>query len=300
MPFTDIPFTETARRALDVRWGLRFSGDPVRLRGGEESAAFAVGDHVVRVGPEWRSTEEAEWCYAIASHASTEVPEVAAPVATTDGRAVVRVDGRPMSVWPLVPGRWPTRETPGVLAQAASLLARLHRALAGMQPPPRPVPSGLEPGLDGSEPPAEPALADPELDSWLAEFHRTHRDHQAVHGDFYPGNTLTDGGVLTAVVDWDEACVVPPAVEVAYAALEWAEQESAIDIAAMHSFLQAYAAAGGPAGLLDEETLAQLIRHRLRREAVYFHEQRRLGVVHDMEDFAYHARRLEVFAELRP
>ncbi|SDZ11275.1 Ser/Thr protein kinase RdoA involved in Cpx stress response, MazF antagonist [Saccharopolyspora shandongensis] len=300
MPFTDIPFTETARRALDVRWGLRFSGDPVRLRGGEESAAFAVDDHVVRVGPEWRSTEEAEWCYAIASHASTEVPEVAAPVATTEGRAAVRVDGRPMSVWPLVPGRWPTRETPGVLAQAASLLARLHRALAGMQPPPRPVPSGLEPGLDGSEPSAEPALADPELDSWLAEFHRTHRNHQAVHGDFYPGNTLTDGGVLTAVVDWDEACVVPPAVEVAYAALEWAEQESAIDIAAMHSFLQAYAAAGGPAGLLDEETLAQLIRHRLRREAVYFHEQRRLGVVHDMEDFAYHARRLEVFSELRP
>ncbi|MEV0705560.1 phosphotransferase [Saccharopolyspora sp. NPDC050389] len=300
MPFTDIAFTDSARRALDARWGLDFPGDPVRLHGGEESAAFAVGGHVVRVGPQWRRTEEAEWCYAIASHASTDVPEVVAPVATLDGRTVIRVDGRPVSVWPLVPGKWPTRETPGAPTQAASLLARLHRSLAGMQPPPRPVTAGLEAGLDGSEPPAEPALADPELDSWLAEFHRAHQERQPVHGDFYPGNTLSDGSALTAVVDWDEACVVAPAVEVAYAALEWAEEESAIDISSMRSFLHAYAAAGGPAGLLDEETLAQLIRHRLRREVVSFHEQRRLGVVHDAEDLSYHERRLEIFAELRP
>ncbi|WP_190813188.1 phosphotransferase [Saccharopolyspora pogona] len=300
MPYTDIAFTQAARRALDTGWGPGFAGTPVRLHGGEESAAFAVDEHVVRLGSRWRRTDEAEWCNALASHASAKVPEAIAPLRTAGGHTVLRVDDRPMSVWPLAPGRWPTPEVPGMAVQAASLLARLHQALAGLQPPPRPVTAGLEQGLDGAEPPPDPALADRELDLWLSEFQRTRSVRQPVHGDFYAGNTLSDGNVLNAVLDWDEACVVAPQVEVACAALEWTGRESATDLAPMWSFLHAYAEAGGPAGLLDEETLVQLIRHRLRREAASFHQQEERGTVHDSEDVAYHEHRLEIFGELRP
>ncbi|PKW17019.1 hypothetical protein [Saccharopolyspora spinosa] len=68
----------------------------------------------------------------------------------------------------------------------------------------------------------------------------------------------------------------------------------------MRPFLHAYAEAGGPAGLLEEETLVQLIRHQLRREAPSFQRQELQGTVHDSEDVAYHERRLEMFGELRP
>lgn len=254
---------------------------------------------MVRLGPHWRSTDEAEWCHAVAAHASARVPEALAPLSTGDGATVVRVEGRPMSVWPLVPGSWPEPAAPGMADRAAELLARLHRALASLRPPPRPVPSFLEQGLDGAAPPAEPVLRDRDLDRWLADFHRTRRRPQPVHGDFYAGNTLADGDTLVAVLDWDEVCVIAPEVEVASAALEWTA-EFADDMAAMRSFLRAYAAADGPAGLLDQETLVQFVRHRLRREAAYFHLARDRGTVHDEEDIAYYERRIAAFTGLRP
>ncbi|GAA2788794.1 phosphotransferase enzyme family protein [Saccharopolyspora taberi] len=299
MPYAEIPFTDAARDALAAHWALDGSQPAERLHGGEESTAYAIGEHVVRLGPRWRTSAEAEWCHGIALRAAASVPEAVAPVATRDGATVVRVDGRPMSVWPLVAGSWPDDES-RLAEQAATLLARLHLAFAAMTPEPRPVPSFLEYGLEReAPPPPEPALVDPELDRWLASFHRTHRRRQVVHGDFYSGNTLATGGRLTAVLDWDEACVVAPEAEVAVAALEWAP-EFGNDPAELRPFLRHYAEAGGPAGLLDDVALAQFIRHRIRREAAAFHLQRERGTVHDADDIDYHEERLATFAALRP
>ncbi|MBO2458434.1 phosphotransferase enzyme family protein [Actinomadura violacea] len=299
MPFIDTPLTAPMQRAVQDVWGRRFDGEAVRLYGGEESAAYRLGDLVVRVGPASRSSAEAEWCHAIAVHAAATLPEAVAPLRTRAGATVVRVEGRPVSVWPYVPGEWPDADEPRVRTQGARLLARLHRALAGHRPPPRPVPSFLEAGLYGEPPDDVPALADPELDRWLATFHRRTTLRHPLHGDFYTGNTLARDGRLVSVLDWDEAVVGAPELEVASAALEWADEYGdAPD--RRRRFVADYHEAGGTAGEMDDETVAQLIRHRLRREAAYFEHARRQGAVHDEDDLDYHERRVKTFFALRP
>ncbi|WP_017594105.1 phosphotransferase enzyme family protein [Nocardiopsis potens] len=299
MVFTDIEFPEAARAALAEHWGVRTGAEPRRLHGGEESAAFALGTLAVRLGPRSRSTAEAEWCHAVALHAAASLPEAVVPLPAAGGGTVVRVDGRPMTVWPLIDGAWPDEDEPGTAARAARLLARLHTALADMDPGPRPVPSFLVEGIDGGAPPADPALRDPDLDRWLAAFHRAGPRRHPVHGDFYAGNTLAADGELVAVLDWDEACVAAPEAEVASAAMEWSG-EFADDMPAMRAFTAEYAEAGGTAGRIDDEVLVQFVRHRLRREAAYYLLARERGVRHGPEDVEYHEQRMEAFKRIRP
>ncbi|MFC6883890.1 MULTISPECIES: phosphotransferase enzyme family protein [Actinomadura] len=287
MIYAEIPFSDAVREAVAAAWGV--SGDGERLYGGEESVAYRVGDHVVRIGPEWRATAEAEWCHAVALHAAATLPEAVAPVPLRDGSTVVRADGRPVSVWPYVHGSWPKTD---LRVQAGALLARLHRALATADPGPRPSPAGVEDGLDGTP---QAHLPDPALDRWLAEFHRTHAK-QALHGDYYTGNTLVRDGRLAAVLDWDEAFIGAPELELAAGAIEWGDDELSL----CREFVDAYLEEGGTAGELDDESLAQLARHKLRRESAYFHVAVARGVVHDEEDVEYHRARDALFHSLRP
>ncbi|GAA2596381.1 phosphotransferase [Actinomadura fulvescens] len=299
MPYVETPLTESMRDTIEKAWGRGFGGEAERLFGGEESAAYRIADVVVRVGPVWRDTAEAEWCHSIAVHAASVMPEAVAPLRTADGATVVRADGRPLSLWPYVEGEWPDADEPAVRLAGARLLARLHRALASYAPPPRPVAAFVETGLYGEAPQDVPELADPELDRWLAGFHRRNRTRHPLHGDYYTGNTLARGGELVAVLDWDEAIVGAPELEVASAALEWSDEDSGA-AAQWREFVAEYHRAGGTAGPMDDVTVAQLIRHRLRREAAYFELARRRGAEHDEDDVEYYRRRVEMFFDLRP
>ncbi|ONK10414.1 hypothetical protein [Streptomyces sp. MP131-18] len=71
----------------------------------------------------------------------------------------------------------------------------------------------------------------------------------------------------------------------------------------MRRFADAYATAGGTAGRMDDEALAQLIRRRLRCEAV--HVEAGGGGAGDgrapgAAGRAYHRRRIGLFRRLRP
>ncbi|MFI0481423.1 phosphotransferase enzyme family protein [Actinomadura sp. 9N215] len=301
MIYAEIPLTSAVRRAVEEGWGVAGDGEARRLHGGEESAAYRLGDHVVRIGPKWRADEEIEWCHAVAGHAARFLPQAVAPLSRRDGASVVRVEGRPVSLWPFVHGRWPREDEQHL--RAARLLARLHRALSTAEPGPRPVRAFAEYGLYGAEDaaaegaPANPVeLADPALDRWLAEFHRSHPTRHPLHGDYYAGNTLVHDDAITAVLDWDESFVGAPEFELAAAATEWGDDELRL----VRRFVDAYMAEGGTAGELDDEALAQLIRHKLRREAAYFHWSVDRGVVHDQEDVDYHRDRVGLFHRLRP
>ncbi|TDD88194.1 phosphotransferase enzyme family protein [Actinomadura rubrisoli] len=299
MIYVETSLTDGMRRAAERAWGRDLGGPAERLFGGEESAAYRIGDLVVRVGPAWRTDAASEWAHGVALHAAALMPEAVAPLRARDGATVVRAEGRPLSLWPHVAGEWPDPDEPEVRVEGARLLARLHRALASYAPPPRPVASFAEPGLYGEGPVDVPELADPALDRWLADFHRRNPVRQPVHGDYYEGNTLARDGRLVAVLDWDESFVTTPEFEVASAALEWADEDAGAPDR-RRRFVADYHEAGGTAGPMDDETVAQLIRHRLRRETAYFHVARKRGVEHDEDDLEYHKRRMESFFDLRP
>ncbi|MEU3964103.1 phosphotransferase [Streptomyces buecherae] len=222
------------------------------------------------------------------------------PLRTPDGRTVARAEGRPVSLWPYLEGRWAGEADARQAEQAARLLARLHRALSGAVVPGRPVVADLTIGPRGEVAYAHPALRDPELDAWLAAFSRGARREHPLRGDYYHGNLLVGAhGRLVAVLDWDEALVAPPEVELAGAALEFAG-ELGDGWAACRRFVDACLAEGGTVEKLDDTDMAQLTRHRLRREAAYYASAVARGVSHDGEDVDYHERRMAAFASPRP
>ncbi|MEV0614545.1 phosphotransferase [Nonomuraea sp. NPDC050404] len=294
MIYVNTPLTPEIREAAAATWGV--GGEGERLYGGEESAAYRLDGHVIRVGPEGRPASESEWCHSIARHAAATLPEAVAPLLTPEGTTVVVVAGRPISCWPYVEGSWPDSDVPAQRVAGARLLARLHRTLAAFDPGPRPAPALQESGLYGDPPQDAAELADPDLDRWLAAFHARHPLRHPLHGDYYTGNTLARDGEIVAVLDWDETFVGAPELELAAAALEWGDDRTGPSA----EFVAAYHEAGGTATPLDEESLAQLVRHKLRREYAYFHKAVGAGVVHDEEDLEYHQARIALFHRLRP
>ncbi|MGI8594506.1 MAG: phosphotransferase enzyme family protein [Solirubrobacteraceae bacterium] len=265
---------------------------PERLLGGEESAAYRLGRHVVRIGPAWRADAEVEWCHAVAAAAAARVAEALAPCRTATGSTVARVARRPVTVWPFVEGSRGDDRDRGQRAQAADLLARLHDALAGVRLGPRPP---------ASAPRAEvPDLEDPELDEWLDDFDRAHESRQPLHGDFYGGNVLVREGRIVGLLDWDEAFVGPPERELAWAAWEWGDGLGTLALQGARTFIAEYAAAGGPARPIGGDCLRQLVRQRIRWEVSYARAAARRGVALDADDHEYQDRQLEAFRLLGP
>lgn len=279
MAFVDTPLPDL--RAIASAWDIDVTGEPVRLHGGEESAAYRVGGHVVRVGAPWRTSEMLEWTNGVAQAAALTVPEVVAPVSTPLGSTVVRVDGRPVTVWPFVDGAWSDEDAH--FEPAAELLARLHRGLSEVEVGPKP---------DDMTPLAEALdLDDPELDEWLRDFAVNRPLAHVQHGDYYHGNLLADGGRLTAILDWDEAFVGPPEIDLANAAWEWGDGLWSDDLDRVFEFVELYVKTGGTAVGLTDVELRQLVRARLRREVRY-------SRLHN-HDPDYEARQVQVFHRLR-
>lgn len=296
MPFVDTPLTDQIRHAARSAWGVPEDGAAHRLYGGEESAAFRVGRQVIRIGPKWRTSEELEWCHAIARAAAEEIPEALAPVPLRSrGEAtVVRVAGHPVSVWPFIEGTWTDDDDEDQWRQAAGLLARLHRALAARRDRFGPRPTG-----GGTVTSRVIEDGDDDLEQWLCDFDGRAGPHQPLHGDFYAGNMLTRDRRIVALLDWDEAIVGPPERELAWAAWEFGDGLWADDLDAVRDFICAYRDAGGPATAIDELTLRQLVRQRLRGEIHYV--ERQAGEVQlTAEDIAYQNRQREMLERLRP
>jgi Ser/Thr protein kinase RdoA (MazF antagonist) len=282
--YADIPLTPQLRQDLCAAFGVPAHGRAVRLHGGEESAAYRLGDVVVRIAPQWRTDHEMRWFATLANHAATVVPEVVAPLPAASGDFVVRLGGRPISLWPFVAGEWPTKGDPGLRDQAAELLARLHKALADAPMPDEPpTPMAQGPGED---------LADPELDAWLES--RASLAVQPLHGDYYRGNVLAVDGRITALLDWDDAYVGPLEKDLCEAAWEWGNGLKTGSLAGPLAFLAAYTSSGGIA--VTPFALRQYARARVRAEVLY---ARTRWQELDSGDHAYHRAQIAAFHALR-
>jgi Ser/Thr protein kinase RdoA (MazF antagonist) len=257
--WADIALTDEILHAAGDAFAIDVTADAERLHGGEESATYRVGDNVIRLSPVWREDAELEWCYAVATLASRRVREAVEPRRTDEGRCVIRVAGRPVTVWPFVAGTWAEGNDPQHRRQAAVLLARLHRALASLDVAPRPV--------ESTRVAPTPDLADPDLDATLHEL----TGHRAtpLHGDFYHGNAIVRDGKIVGLVDWDNAFVGPPEQELAWASWEWSDARRSLDLSACMEFVEWYTDAGGPVAKIDEATIAAFVRGRLRWEIAY-------------------------------
>ncbi|ONM46734.1 hypothetical protein B0T44_13790 [Nocardia donostiensis] len=120
-----------------------------------------------------------------------------------------------------------------------------------------------------------------------------------MHGDYYASNVVVHAGAIVGLSDWDEASLAPPEWELAGAAWEWGDGQTTLDLTAVHQFVDDYLHAGGTATSIDETTLKQLIRARIRSEVAYD----RATITGDddtEEDRAYQERQLCAFRALRP
>ncbi|MFI6641705.1 phosphotransferase [Streptomyces sp. NPDC050504] len=282
-----LPFTPSVRQLLHAHYEMPTDAAPERLAGGEESAAYRLGDAVVRIGGAGRDAADAEWCHAVATAAHRTVPEANAPLAARDGRTAIPADGLLVSVWPYVAGQWGDEEDPVHRAAAARVLARTHRAL-------RAAPAlGERPARRPARPDA-PDVADPELDRWLAGFDAgPGAERQPVHGDFHVENVLLDPvGAVVAVLDWDEAHQGSALREAVHAAWEWGDclYEG---LEGAREFLAAYGTA------VDDATLRGLVREHLRSEISYARAAHTRGAVLDAEQLAYTDDQVKAFHALR-
>lgn len=129
---------------------------------------------------------------------------------------------------------------PESIEQMAKQLLRIHRAPLSGQPESLPayVPRFVH-QRDSVYP--DPSLRPTEIRDALSRAWLS-RSTDAVgllHGDYWPGNLLWNGGDLIGVVDWEEACMGDPLTDLAITRLDllWA-----FGIEAMHAFTACYAA----------------------------------------------------------
>jgi Ser/Thr protein kinase RdoA (MazF antagonist) len=286
------------RDALQSSFGLRLSGEPRRLTGGEESANWRVrsdtGDLVVRIRPSWRTTAEVRWIDELTTFASRELPEVACPLRAASGGTFVEWEGHCVSVYRYAEGNPLDEDDEAQRDAAARLLARVHATIQRFpERDDRPVESP-EPLLS-FRPRQEPAeLNDRELDAWYAALAGEPRD--LIHGDFYPDNIIWDGTRISALLDWDEAHVDYMNQEIAWAAWEFSHEDDAIDSEWASAFLKAYADAGGVLPATFETNAINFVRMRLRGEMRMSLARRDRGEPFDDE---YHAYQLRAFGNLK-
>lgn len=249
----------------------RFLGESLEvlapLTGGEDARVHrvrsATGDWALRVSYEDRGPEELEWVSRWIEHVSEAVPE-AVPRVRRGGHSFFRTAaGGAATVLPFVEGARPRRGDPGILVQAAGLLARIHRS--GLTWDSERRPDGL---LGARTAPVPESLRDPALDEAWAQLRAGGLTTGPVHGDYYAGNLLGRDGRVVAILDWDDACVRPLLLETAGALFEFArDPDHRIVPDRARRFLATYLNSGGPLPDAEVASLGLAMRVWVRRDA---------------------------------
>jgi len=245
-----------------------------RLSGGEECEIWLTTSDdvplIVRISPGQRSLVQLGWTHTLMLSLRPLLPVVVAPLRATDGSILFLYDGRPVALFPFVEGTPLDRELPAQRHAAARLLARLHSVmLADSTVPSQPQRYLTEtahlPRLEDPE-----ALIDPEFDAWHAALLQQPAALTCgpIHGDYYRRNLLVRDGMITAVIDWDNAHPDFLMQEVAWSTWEFCQTASGDDLHhdRARAFVEAYRDAGGPCKAEEFALLIPFIRWRLREE----------------------------------
>jgi len=302
------------------RYGLASVRDAGTLSGGEWNQVHRIetetGPLVLRIAHPATRPESAAYELALMRLMHREIPQVPLPLPTDDGRDFWIWEDRIVSLCPLMPGRVADRESAGLQAEAAAMLARLHRvALECSSSGPHPhyeplrevswkrnlwfdwtavrkyLASGrVEEALDGLGVEDGRELCrrfnclDEErqaAEAWVQRVAGSQRRlHFApVHGDYYRGNVLAEGARITAVIDWEEAHPEWLVFELASALYEFCKDDErcTLERARATAFLQAYREAAGPVPPSDDDLLLPFIRVIRLIEVLFSLDQARQG-----------------------
>jgi Ser/Thr protein kinase RdoA (MazF antagonist) len=201
------------------------------------------------------------------------IPAVIAPLKASNGSTLFVHHEHPVALFPYVDGHPVDREDPVQREAAARLLGQLHRAMLTFSVP------EATPVRQVRDAPLRPRRADPaalddaELDSWHAALMQRPSLFTSgpIHGDYYRRNLLVSHGVITAVLDWDDAHPDFLLHEVAWSAWEFGKTAAGDDWhpERARAFVDAYRVAGGPCQADEYNLLLPFIRWRLREEVRY-------------------------------
>lgn len=281
-------------RVIADRWGLGVEAASRIAGNGEECEVWRVivgRSLIVRLSPEWRTPQELAWAYDAARSLASLIPQVVGPVPALDGSVVVLSDRQPVSVWPEVVGVHADRDDESIRAQAAAILARLHRIAMGLPAPSRRPPSYRLPGSG----PIDDDLGDADLTDSIRRWKARDAVNYPlglVHGDFYRRNLLCRDGTIVGIIDWDDVRYDWLITELAWATWEFSKNPAGDRIVADRaaSFLVSYRKAGGPD--YPPQLIAPLIRQRLRDEIC---QSRDAATRDEPHDAKYEAGQLRAF-----
>lgn len=208
-----------------AQYGLRPTGEPKPLDGGEDNGNFRIatdqGEVVLR---EYRMSgiEKIRAELRLVAFLGENGFPTPAPFRTASGELVVEAE-RPSAVFPWVPGEVSTEMTAALAGQVGELLARMHLLTADWTDERIPVIDRL--GLLRQGLAARPELDG--VDDWhdrVRDFleHRSEeleRLHELpsgpLHHDLHRQNLLVADGEVTAVLDFDELNRGPLVIDLA-------------------------------------------------------------------------------------
>lgn len=208
-----------------AQYGLRPTGEPKPLDGGEDNGNFRIatdqGEVVLR---EYRMSgiEKIRAELRLVAFLGENGFPTPAPFRTASGELVVEAE-RPSAVFPWVPGEVPTEMTAALAGQVGELLARMHLLTADWTDERIPVIDRL--GLLRQGLAARPELDG--VDDWhdrVRDFleHRSEeleRLHELpsgpLHHDLHRQNLLVADGEVTAMLDFDELNRGPLVIDLA-------------------------------------------------------------------------------------
>lgn len=215
---------------LGEHWGIRVEGCE-RIVMSDRNALAWVGTASGSMLAKWsvapgRFPRLAALAHLVSWLDEQELP-ISAPVAALDGRLQVQVDGVSLGLQRKITGHLLETGDLDHVRAAGAALARLHQVLAhypdtdripDLVTPLQPLAARITAWLD-SCPEGVPLAACQALGRLVADMPPEPLTVQLVHGDFRSANVLCAGSGVAAVIDFEEARIDSPIVELARSAV---------------------------------------------------------------------------------
>ena len=216
------------------------------------------GNYLARVYAAHRQRENIEFELSILQHLSAQNFLCQRPIRAREGQHISKMGDQFFAVLTFLPGKTleQSQLSEEVCHQIGRIYSHMQALLQGF------VPNGAKP--DGDYPLIQGLYADvckefrdkgesaenqSRFEALWAEISPQFRESErtVVHGDLYFENVLYDGKEITGIIDFDDAFLGSPLLDLALVVMEFATREdNELDFALVEAFLTSYSKDGVP------------------------------------------------------